>query len=186
MMLVDNMIHADMHPGNVHVRIDKERDGMLAWRERETLKIILLDCGMATRLSRRNQANLVDFFSAISNGDGEQVAKSILSFSANQSCEQPDRFIDSLVHTFHKTYSDFVDLSTCIQEMLECVRCYRVNIEAEVSSYIVTTIVLEGWSSALDPNLDMRGVLHNLFRASHKVHVATQVRLSRFAWKVSS
>ena len=172
MMLVDNMIHADMHPGNIHVRIDRESGGILTWREHEDLKIVLLDCGMAAQLSWKNQANLVDFFSAVSDGDGVQVAESILSFSTRETCENKDSFVKSLVGTFEKAYDDVINLSECIQEMLECVRRHKVNIEAEVSSYIVTTIVLEGWSTALDPNLDMRRVLHNLLSASRKVKEA--------------
>lgn len=174
MMLVDNLVHADMHPGNIHVRIDREPGEILAFRNREHLKIVLLDCGMAAQLSKRNQENLIDFFSAVSDGDGVQVAESILSFSTKQTCENKEGFVHTLVRTFERAYDDVIDLSDCIQEMLECVRMYKLNIEAEVSSYIVTTIVLEGWSTALDPQLDMRRVLHNLLSASRKVHEAAQ------------
>lgn len=88
MMLVDNLIHSDLHPGNILVRLDPP-DGALTgslwaaaaklhtlpwlsprWRARLEShsaawlqpRIVLLDVGMATELSAEDQANMLALF----------------------------------------------------------------------------------------------------------------------------
>jgi aarF domain-containing kinase len=65
MMLADNWVHADLHPGNILVRIDQpSRQNLLRrWlRPKPVPHIVLLDCGMTASLSDRNKENLVNFF----------------------------------------------------------------------------------------------------------------------------
>ena len=65
MMLADNWVHADLHPGNILVRIDQPAKQNLLrrlLRPKPVPHIVLLDCGMTASLSDRNKENLVNFF----------------------------------------------------------------------------------------------------------------------------
>lgn len=174
MLLSDNFLHADLHPGNIHVRMEERAAGWwasLTGAREKVLRptLVLLDCGMATELSERNQVNLVDFFRAVVSGDGQQVAKSMLTFSAEQRCKTPEEFIDAVAPTFRTAYERAMDLTDSLHEVLEKVRQHRVNVAGEVSSVIVTTMVLEGWSAQLDPDLDIINVMREILSASEKV-----------------
>jgi len=48
-------------------------------------KVVLLDVGMATRLSELDQHNMLGLFTSLSGMDGQGVANAVLSFSG-QSC----------------------------------------------------------------------------------------------------
>jgi|APGre2960657444_1045066.scaffolds.fasta_scaffold00977_7 aarF domain-containing kinase len=64
MMLSDNLVHADLHPGNILVRLDAAPGSLLGrlLRPRPAPHIVLLDCGMTASLSDRNKTNLLNFF----------------------------------------------------------------------------------------------------------------------------
>ncbi|XP_024024896.1 probable serine/threonine-protein kinase abkC [Morus notabilis] len=64
MLLVDNFVHADMHPGNILVRVTKG----ISSPERlfkSRPHVIFLDVGMTAELSKRDRANLLEFFKAV-------------------------------------------------------------------------------------------------------------------------
>lgn len=59
MLLVDNFIHADMHPGNILVRSSKSsRKGIFKSKPH----VIFLDVGMTAELSKSDRVNLLEFF----------------------------------------------------------------------------------------------------------------------------
>ena len=117
MMLVDSLIHADLHPGNILVRLETpggrlgrplveaaraffKRAGAalgvdltppVDWMRRPHM--VLLDAGMAMTLSRDDHVNMCGLFEAFSRMDGEGVAEWVLKFSGpEQSCPDPEAF----------------------------------------------------------------------------------------------
>ncbi len=63
MMLADNLVHADLHPGNILVRMDASNSALgRLLRLQPKPHIVLLDCGMTASLSDRNKTNLLNFF----------------------------------------------------------------------------------------------------------------------------
>ena len=67
MIMRDNFLHGDLHPGNILVRYAAartplERLGQLLKRERQTPHLVLLDTGMIAELSSRDRDNLLEFF----------------------------------------------------------------------------------------------------------------------------
>ncbi|KAL8460274.1 hypothetical protein ACS0TY_031987 [Phlomoides rotata] len=92
MLLVDNFVHADMHPGNILVRS--------AWSKRSRKKlfkakphVIFLDVGMTAELSKNDRTNLLEFFKAVARRDGQTAAESTLRLSRKQKCPDPEAFI---------------------------------------------------------------------------------------------
>ena len=91
---VDNFIHADMHPGNILVRVDgkKGRSSKSFFPSRP--HVVFLDVGMTAELSGNDRTNLLDFFRAVAKRDGRRAAEYALKFSSDQSCPNPKAFIE--------------------------------------------------------------------------------------------
>jgi len=214
MMVVDNLVHSDLHPGNILVRLEPKGGALGAavvkklysWADKagigaaflssvlnaragaevaapnssktsktsedsvEDLKaaidsaflrpsIILLDAGMATRLSPEDQINMVGLFDAFSRLDARAVANWTLQFAGEeQTCQDPEEFRKDLEGHFRelKTADAFAKGDTtsgadALAAVLESVRLHQVNLPGHICATVVTTLVLEGWSHQLDP-----------------------------------
>ncbi|XP_057815163.2 uncharacterized protein LOC131028828 isoform X2 [Cryptomeria japonica] len=95
MLLVDNFIHADMHPGNILVRVGQSSSSNKRFF-RSRPHVIFLDVGMTAELSNNDRLNLLEFFKAVALRDGRTAAECTLKFSRYQSCPDPDSFIKNL------------------------------------------------------------------------------------------
>ncbi|KAL9236468.1 hypothetical protein vseg_011136 [Gypsophila vaccaria] len=175
MLLVDNFIHADMHPGNILVRVGRPKS-----QRKRLLKskphVVFLDVGMTAELSKGDQVNLLEFFKAIATRDGRTVADCTLRFSKQQNCPHPNAFISEVKESFDfwgTPEGDLIHPADCMHQLLEKVRRHRVNIDGNVCTVIVTTLVLEGWQRKLDPGYDMMHTLQSLlFKADWAASLA--------------
>ncbi|XP_050368406.1 uncharacterized protein LOC126786592 isoform X2 [Argentina anserina] len=164
MLLVDNFIHADMHPGNILVRVTHSKvPGKQLFGLRP--HVVFLDVGMTAELSKRDQLNLVELFKGVALRDGRSVAECTLRLSGHQNCPNPSAFIQEVDKSFKVWDSpegDMMHPGDCIQQLLEQVRRHKVKIDGNVCTVIVTTLVLEGWQRKLDPEYDMMHTLQTL------------------------
>ena len=89
MLLRDNYIHADLHPGNILVRLEGPTPGSLvSWitynlglEAPKLPRLVLLDVGMTAKLTNDDKHNLVGFFKGLTSLDGAAVADAILKFA---------------------------------------------------------------------------------------------------------
>lgn len=89
---VDNFIHADMHPGNILVRVNQKKapsKGLFKSRPH----VVFLDVGMTAELSKTDRVNLLEFFKAVALRDGRTAAERTLRLSKQQNCPNPTAFI---------------------------------------------------------------------------------------------
>ncbi|XP_051125626.1 ABC1 family protein YPL109C, mitochondrial-like isoform X2 [Andrographis paniculata] len=163
MLLVDNFVHADMHPGNILVRLTRSK------RPKRTLKtkphVIFLDAGMTAELSKNDQINLLEFFKAIARRDGRTAAECTLRLSKKQNCPEPEAFVQEVKEAFDfwgTPEGDLVHPADCMHQLLEKVRWHKVNIDGNVCTVMVTVLVLEGWQRKLDPDYDIMHTLQTL------------------------
>lgn len=91
---VDNFIHADMHPGNILVRMAKRKSPPAVQLFKSKPHVVFLDVGMTTELSKRERESLLEFFKAIALQDGRGVAECTLRLSKQQNCPDPKSFIE--------------------------------------------------------------------------------------------
>ncbi|KAM1873843.1 hypothetical protein ACFX13_007635 [Malus domestica] len=164
MLLVDNFIHADMHPGNILVRVSRCK---LPSKQLCRLRphVVFLDVGMTAELSKRDQLNLVEFFKAVALKDGRTVAERTLRLSGQQDCPNPRAFIEEVEKSFKIWYSpegDIIHAADCMHQLLEQVQRHKVRIDGSVCTVMVTTLVLEGWQRKLDPEYDVMQTLQTL------------------------
>ncbi|KAL1823388.1 hypothetical protein ACET3Z_010166 [Daucus carota] len=168
MLLVDNFIHADMHPGNILVRVNQKKapsKGLFKSRPH----VVFLDVGMTAELSKTDRVNLLEFFKAVALRDGRTAAERTLRLSKQQNCPNPAAFIKEVESSFRlwgSAEGDLIHPADCMHELLEQVRRHKVNIDGNVTTVMVTTLVLEGWQRKLDPEYD---VMHTLQTMLFKV-----------------
>ncbi|XP_039058602.1 probable serine/threonine-protein kinase abkC [Hibiscus syriacus] len=116
--------------------------------------VILLDVGMTAELS-----------GAVALRDGLNAAKCTLRLSKKQRCPNPKAFVEDVEKSFDlwdSPVGESIHPGECIQQLLEHVRRHKVNIDGNVCTVIVTTLVLEGWQRKLDPQLDVMRTLQTL------------------------
>ncbi|KAG8635326.1 hypothetical protein MANES_16G019500v8 [Manihot esculenta] len=145
MLLVDNFIHADMHPGNILVRVSQKKSSRKGLFKSKP-HVIFLDVGMTAELSKSDRVNLIEFFKAVARRDGRTAAECTLRLSKQQNCPDPKAFIEEVeeAFTFWGTpEGDLIHPAECMQELLEKVRRHKVNIDGNVCTVMVTTLVLE-------------------------------------------
>nr|CAD1819314.1 unnamed protein product [Ananas comosus var. bracteatus] len=164
MLLEDNFIHADMHPGNILVRVPQSNN-----RRKKLFRnrphIIFLDVGMTAELSKTDRGNLREFFKAVAIRDGRTAAECTLRLSKQQNCPNPNAFIEELDKTFTfwgTPEGDIFHPVECMHQLLEQVRRHQVNVDGNVCTVLVTILVLEGWQRKLDPDFDIMQTLKSL------------------------
>lgn len=173
MLIVDNLVHSDLHPGNILVDF-KPRAGC-GWFVTSNLSrllprewtisylltpsVTLLDAGMCTRLSKEDQVNMVGLFDSFSRLDGDDIASWTLRFAGDdQTCKDTDSFKMDVKQSFEilKESSIFEEGNMdngaeALASLLETVRLHHVSLPGHICATVVTTLVLEGWSHQLDP-----------------------------------
>lgn len=164
MLLVDNFIHADMHPGNILVRVAKNKSSRKQLFKSKP-HVVFLDVGMTAELSKSDRVNLLEFFKAVARRDGRTAAECALRLSKRQNCPDPKSFIEEVEEAFSfwgTKEGDKIHPADCMQELLEKARRHRVNIDGNVCTVMVTTLVLEGWQRKLDPGYNVMQTLQTL------------------------
>ncbi|KAI3937119.1 hypothetical protein MKX01_015334 [Papaver californicum] len=164
MLLVDNFIHADMHPGNILVRVPKGKPSRKKLFKSRP-HVIFLDVGMTAELSKSDRVNLLEFFKAVAVRDGRTAAECTLRLSKQQNCPNPKAFIEEVSKSFAfwgTPEGDIVHPADCMHHLLEQVRRHKVNVDGNVCTVMVTMLVLEGWQRKLDPDYDVMRTLQTL------------------------
>ncbi|PQM33208.1 putative serine/threonine-protein kinase abkC [Prunus yedoensis var. nudiflora] len=140
MLLVDNFIHADMHPGNILVRVAQSKSSRKRLFKSKP-HVIFLDVGMTAELSKSDR-----------------------TIKATE-VPDPKAFIEEVEESFAfwgTPEGDLVHPAECMQQLLEKVRRHRVNVDGNVCTVMVTTLVLEGWQRKLDPGYNVMQTLQTL------------------------
>ncbi|CAL9732657.1 hypothetical protein MOUN0_O02982 [Monosporozyma unispora] len=183
MMILNNFVHSDLHPGNVMIRfIDKTtckvNNSITTLLRQEhgtpnftkTLKevihsytpqICLIDVGLVTELNDNNRINFMDLFQSLTKFDGYRAGQLMIERSRTpQTAIDPDGFsnrVQGLVLEIKKqTFSlGSISIGNLLNDMLSMVRTHHVRMEADFVSIVVAILLLEGIGRQLDPNLDL-------------------------------
>eukprot|EP01090_Pellita_catalonica_P010704 TRINITY_DN22143_c0_g1_i1.p1 TRINITY_DN22143_c0_g1~~TRINITY_DN22143_c0_g1_i1.p1 ORF type:complete len:365 (-),score=66.43 TRINITY_DN22143_c0_g1_i1:15-977(-) len=179
MILVDNFVHADLHPGNILVfnqdmttPVDPnhlwqplhESQGVFNTvvnyfrKKRDKPYVVLLDCGLVTKLSQQDKENFVNLLQSLISRDSKLAATLITAGQDHLTPQQIDAFASDLedVMQFFMTSSlADVRLAAMFLDVLKLARKHRVVLESNYTTLIVGTIVVEGIGRRLDPDLNL-------------------------------
>lgn len=178
MLLWDNFVHADLHPGNILVRF-VNKHGQVRWDGPPSVKLIhqavqddlipqlvYLDTGLITQLSRKDFQNFNDLFIAlVLHGDGFRAGELII-----ERC--PDRHkvqiidshgfctaLDNIVRPIFKDVSSLKLGSFAITPVLfkvfDLVRRHHVHLDGSFTNLVMSFVCVEGLGRQLSPDLNL-------------------------------
>ncbi|GAB4817539.1 hypothetical protein N2152v2_004585 [Parachlorella kessleri] len=164
MLLRDNFVHTDLHPGNILIRTpDSEAapgaQGAPTGPGRERLQIVLLDFGLAEELTPAVRTHFISFLNMIAKGDGRQAAAHLLQWSARQQCPRPLEFVADMEALFARqcdiNSEAGIDLDRVMKNVLHLARRHEVAIDSSYAALVVGICVLVGFATSLDPRVNL-------------------------------
>ncbi|XP_042892192.1 uncharacterized aarF domain-containing protein kinase 2-like isoform X2 [Penaeus japonicus] len=182
MVFVDNLVHGDLHPGNILVQNNSAKEEgseatsgdavkfmmvdvgcdtfvMHVEPDPNPLRICLLDCGVASRLKEKDLANFKAVFRQVVFGDGESVADLFLN-NSEHCCKDPEAFKAEMTSLVDSAREDTIalsqiDVGVLLQQVLSILLRHQVRLESAFSAVVLAVFVLEGLGRTLDPNMDI-------------------------------
>ena len=153
MLLSDNFVHTDLHPGNILVREVEQEDG------ERGLQIVLLDFGLAEELRPNIRKHFISFLNLISKGDGHRAAQHLLQWSDDQQCPDPKAFVEDMSSLFRlecDIHSEAgIDLDAVMKSVLRLARKHSVSIDSGYASLVIGVCIIVGFAHSLDPRVNL-------------------------------
>jgi len=152
MMFVDNLVHSDLHPGNILVRLNSHN----------VPSLVVLDTGMMTSLAPTDRQNFIDLFSAIIAGKSEEAAKLMIERGRsgdilNKDPEQVQKFkkemADLIGYVMDRSLAE-LEVGKILQQALAVGRKYQVILEPNFTTLVIGTIIIEGLGRRLNPDFN--------------------------------
>ncbi|KAK9012419.1 hypothetical protein V6N11_040474 [Hibiscus sabdariffa] len=139
-LLVDNLVHADMRPENTFVCVScsKAPRKWLFKSKMSKSHVIFFDVGMVVELSNGDQLNLLEIFKVVARRDG-RTAECTHKLSQQQNWQNLKAFIEEVEEVFSSwgtLKSNVLHLANCMLQLLEKVRRHRVNIDDNVEPQV--------------------------------------------------
>jgi aarF domain-containing kinase len=128
-------------------------------------EVVLLDVGMTAELNPRSRGIMLEVFKAVAKKDGYAVADWTLQFAEDQTCPDPENFkrdVNAKFKEYLSVRGTASNTGECMTELFDQIRKHRVNMDGDVCTVMVTTLILEGWQRKLDPDLDVFQMLGDL------------------------
>lgn len=150
MLLYDNFVHADLHPGNILVRKGPKGEAQL----------VILDLGLVSHLSEADWTNFKDLFKCIVEGNGKRGADLMVTRARGNKLKdaEHDKFVSEMDIIFARVRQQKLaelNIGSFISEVMATLRKYRVKIESNFATLCVATVVLEGIGRQLDPEINI-------------------------------
>lgn len=150
MLLVDNLMHADLHPGNILIHVKKNGRPVLT----------LVDAGMVAKLTDMERTNFIGLLEAMGTGNGARAAGHVLGFSVTQTCTGEDavaftKEMEEVFSMYCRGYGTGVNIGVVLREVLAKVRKFHVRVDVNYATLLINMLCLEGIASALLPSYNI-------------------------------
>jgi len=162
MLLADNLMHADLHPGNILLDAAGPR-------------LVLLDVGMVARLTPAESGAFIGLLHAFGAGDGRRAARVVLRFAEEQTCETTEArraFEDDMHALFLERCRGFgtaVEFGPVLRGVLSLCRTHRVALDANYMTLVMNVLCLEGMARALMPEYNVLDAAQPLLAAHRRL-----------------
>ena len=184
MLILDNHLHADLHPGNILVSFADSEGCFISaheiaklsaindrsvwlseletlYREKYTPFVYYLDAGLTCSLSPQDLTNFIDLFKAITDFDGNLISSLMVKRSKTPwTVVNFDDFSKSMNIFMAKirrnTFSlKHMEVSDILRFVFNTVRNYHVKIDGEFANIGVAIMLMEGVGKKLEPDMDL-------------------------------
>lgn len=173
-LLINNFLHSDLHPGNIMLRQKAGRAPVL----------VLVDAGMVDVLSAQERAAFVGLFQAMGEGDGAAAAGALLECgSGPPDAARDDAFKASLAKLFDSHCRGFrtgTDVGAVLRATLSELRHHQIRIDGRSAAALVNLLCIESFAEALQPDYNILDGSEGLLRA-HKMLGPTALRFAAAA-----
>lgn len=204
MIMSDNFVHADLHPGNILIRpapiptnvfsrlkqrMEGAYFGFHNIRLDDMPQVCFLDGGMTAAVDPRFRPDIQEVFKSMLDYDGGRLANAILSLSTDDvqySSEEATSFVEQMRSTARTWSARAWNLDhrtgDCMKEALNIVRENGIRLDNAIMIPILSAVTLEGWQYELDPTISvMNQVQQQINREDFFTHLST--RVARSMWK---
>lgn len=178
MLIVDNLMHADLHPGNIMIvaelfgkgdpissmlqSVDPSAKHAMKMAAAEVAygfygHITLVDAGMVAQLEEDESANFIGLMSSLGAGDGKTAAQSVLKFSQDNNyltAEEKEAFTQDMIAYFKERcrgYGTNVDVGEVLRGVLGIIKNNHVRIDANYATLVVNALCIEGMAKRVCP-----------------------------------
>ena len=153
MIFRDGFYHADPHPGNLMVLVDR-----IGTNPDNKVEIGVIDCGMVGRIDDRLRDDLESVLIAAVGQDAEKITEVFARIGEVPSdFDEPAMLcaIQELLDEYaHQSLNEF-DLSGCLREIVGIIREHRIYLSAKVAMLLKVLIMLEGTAQQLSPQFSL-------------------------------
>jgi len=161
MLLRDNFIHQDLHPGNILYSVDDANADSTTGTttgSQAQIKLDLIDFGIADELPQIVRNRFIGFLCFLIRGEGDKAADVALTWDGNQTCRDRDALradMARLVSEKGDVFSRRVNLDELLKEIMRLFRKHGVSIDGVYASLVVSLCVLVGFATSLDPQVNL-------------------------------
>lgn len=156
MLLLDNVMHADLHPGNILLHGFRQSPNELPGN----LQMTLVDAGMIAQLTDEESSTFIGLLTSIGDGNGAAAAEFTLQFSKgnNISSEERECFKNEMSSLFAERcrgYGTNVDVGNVLRGVLGLIRDHRIRIDANYATLVVNVLCIESLSRRICPSYNV-------------------------------
>ena len=160
MLLWDNFVHADLHPGNIFIDLppkgtqQQSQDIEEALADSSYPRVCFIDTGLVTELHPKDFDNFTDLFIAmVIHGDGKLVAKLIMDRSPGDHSQirDPEGYISqmaSLIEPFFTSgrllYLTELPITPLLLQVFSLSRVHRVRLDSHFTNLVMSLVCVEG------------------------------------------
>mmetsp|Transcript_8473 Transcript_8473/g.20380 ORF Transcript_8473/g.20380 Transcript_8473/m.20380 type:complete len:672 (+) Transcript_8473:127-2142(+) len=153
MLLVDNIMHADLHPGNIIIDVMQSKNQEL---ESAEFQITLVDAGMVAQLTEEESSTFIGLLTTLGEGNGEAAAEFAMQFSIENELDEEEkkRFKEDMRALFDqccKGYGTNVDVGEVLRGVLGLIRDHHVRIDSNYATLVINVLCIESLARRVCP-----------------------------------
>lgn len=174
MLFLDNVMHADLHPGNIMLDIDYPEPGS---GRPPKLGVTLVDAGMVAQLTEEESTTFIGLMCSLGEGDGHAAAEHAMKFSVdnNMSDKQREGFIRDMMVLFHEKcggYGTNVNVGDVLTSILSLIRKHHVRIDANYATLVINAMCVESLARRVCPSYNVLEAGRPMLQAYRKMTFA--------------